>query len=79
MIQRMKTTLLVPDQLFGELKRQAVKGGKTLSALVEELLRRGLKEPASRKRLRPLPSFDAGRARVDIADRNALERAMDER
>ena len=72
----MKTTLMVPDQLFGELKRQASRSGKTLSALVEELLRRGMKEPVGRRRLRPLPSFDAGKARVDVADRNALEQAM---
>ncbi len=75
----MKTTLVVPDHLFGELKKQAVREGRTLSALVEEFIRKGLSQPRRRHRLRPLPSFDTGRARVDVSDRNALERAMEGR
>lgn len=75
----MKTTLVVPDHLFGELKKQAVREGRTMSALVEEFIRKGLSQPRRRHRLRSLPSFDTGRARVDVSDRDALERAMEGR
>jgi hypothetical protein len=75
----MKTTLLLPDPLFGELKRKAAREGRTLSGLVEEVLRKGLARPAPRRKLRPLPSFDTGRALVDVSDRDALDRATEGR
>ncbi len=38
----MKTTLIIPDRLFRELKRVAARRRATLSAVVEETLRKGL-------------------------------------
>jgi hypothetical protein len=76
----MKTTLILPDPLFERLKRRALESGSTLSALVSELLHRGL--DASGRRRRPprrLPSFDGGRPAVDPADREELYRAMEGR
>jgi len=71
----MKITLVIPDPLFRELEKQAVRERRTLSSLVEESIRTNLSRPC-RRRLRPLPSFDTGRSRADVSDRNALERAM---
>lgn len=38
----MKTTLIIPDNLVRELKRLAAERGQTLSAVVAEVMRRGL-------------------------------------
>lgn len=73
----MKTTLLIPDHLFRELKRRAARRGETLSAVVAEVLRRGLAEPRGSADLPPLPTHRMGRAQVDVADRDALYRAME--
>jgi hypothetical protein len=73
MVFRMKTTLLIPDPVFDDLKRQAAKRGTTLSALATELLRKGLAERPKPVKLPPLPSFEMGwPPKVDIADRSAL-------
>lgn len=73
----MKTTLMIPDGVYKEIKRRAAESGRSISDLVSELLLAGLrpaKLPA--RSLPPLPSFDMGKARVNLADRNALEDAM---
>jgi hypothetical protein len=73
MVFRMKTTLIIPDPVFDDLKRQAAKRGTTMSALAAELLRKGLAERPKRHKLSPLPSFDIGwPPKVNIADRNEL-------
>ena len=73
MVFRMKTTLLIPDPVFDDLKRQAAKRGTTLSALAAELLHKGLAERPKRVKLPPLPSFNMGwPPKVDVADRDAL-------
>ncbi len=82
MVLHMKTTLVIPDPLFRELKRRAVERGQTLSALVTDYLQRGLAEPpraAGGRHLPPLPTFSAGRSLVDVADREALYDTMEER
>jgi hypothetical protein len=38
----MKTTLIIPDPVFQDLKRHAAKRGTTMSELAAELLRKGL-------------------------------------
>ena len=76
MIIHMKTTLIIPDTLMRELKRRAARRGETLSAVVAEALRRGLAEPAVGE-LPPLPVHPMGRPLVDVADRDALYRAME--
>jgi hypothetical protein len=78
MVFRMKTTLVIPDPVFRDLKRCAVERGETISELVTELLRKGLTARPNRKRLPPLPSFDMGRARVDVTDRDALYEVMEQ-
>lgn len=77
MFFHMKTTLMIPDHVFRELKRRAARQGETLSAVVAEALRRGLAEPEGAAEPAPLPVFRMGRPKVDLADRDALYRAMD--
>jgi hypothetical protein len=77
MIFPMKTTLIIPDSLVRALKRRAAERGTTLSAVVAEVLRRGL-ESSPEGELPELPTYRMGRPKVDIADRDALYRAMEE-
>jgi plasmid stability protein len=74
----MKTTLQIDDGVMKKLKREAARQGKTMSELVETALRRMLEAPAAKKALPPLPTFKGGEELVDIADRDALYRAMEE-
>jgi hypothetical protein len=75
----MRTTLVIDDALFRELKRRAAEQNRTLSELTEETLRLGLavRRPARRCPRRRLPSFSMGRPRVDLADRNHLYEVLD--
>lgn len=80
MILHMRTTLVIDDELFRELKRRAVEENRTLSDLTQEVLRRGLASRpagrASRRKVR-LPSFAMGKPRVDLADRDQLYDVLD--
>jgi hypothetical protein len=75
----MRTTLVIDDALFKELKRLAVEQRRTLSDVTQEALRRGLAESAPPKRAGRvrLRSFALGRPRVDLADRNQLFDVLD--
>jgi hypothetical protein len=75
----MKTTLNLDPALVARLKREAARQRRTMSELTESALRllfRGRKEPA---RLPELPVLASGGARVDVANRDALYQAMEER
>jgi hypothetical protein len=75
----MRTTLVIDDALFRELKRRAVEQNRTLSDVTQDALRRGLAVATSRRRKKPgrLPTFAMGRPRVDLADRNQLYDVLD--
>ena len=74
----MKTTLMINDTVFASLKREAVRQGKSMSELVEAALRLFLtKKPPAGRRIK-LPTFNSGGHLVDISDREALYRAMEE-
>jgi hypothetical protein len=75
----MKTTLVIDDGVMAKLKREAARSGRTMSELVETALRRFLQARSEPPGLSPLPSFKSGGALVDIADREALYRAMEGR
>ena len=77
MLIHMRTTLVIPDHLMRELKRRAAQRGQTLSAVVAEVVRRGLDEREGVVDLAPLPTHRMGSAKVDVADRDALYRAME--
>ena len=79
MVSHMKTTLNIDDSVMAELKREAARQGRTMSELVETALRLLLRAQRKRAELPPLPTFNSGGMRVDIADREALYDAMDDR
>lgn len=79
MVCHMKTTLNIDDTVMASLRREAARTGRTMSELVETALRQLLQRPAGVTELVPLPSFDSGGALVDVADRDALYRVMEER
>ena len=74
-----KTTLNIDEPVMVAIKREAARRGTTMSALVEEALRKELRVRPDDTPLSPLPTFDSGGALVDIADRDALYRAMEGR
>ena len=75
----MKTTLNIDDRVMARLKREAARSGRTMAELVETALRLLLQSKPDKTKLFPLPSFESGGALVDIADREALYRAMEGR
>jgi hypothetical protein len=75
----MKTTLNIDDKVMTDLKREAARQGRTMSELVETALRLLLQSHRRRTKIKPLPTFHGGGELVDIADRNALYDAMEDR
>ncbi|MGH2779882.1 MAG: hypothetical protein ACRDLA_00400 [Thermoleophilaceae bacterium] len=72
----MKTTLVIPDPLFRDLKKRAVERGETMSNLVAEFIRRGLNEKPRPLKLSPLPKKHMGKPLVDITKRDELDRVL---
>ncbi len=78
MVYHMKTTLNIADSVMKELKREAARQGRTMSELVEAALRRLLQQRDPLPELPPLPSLGSGGHLADVANREALYRAMEE-
>jgi hypothetical protein len=73
MVIHMKTTLIIPDPIFRDLKRRAAERSETMSALATKYLVQGLRE--SRKPRHPFRfrTFSGGGTlKVNVADREAL-------
>ena len=79
MVFHMKTTLNIDDRVMTELKREAARQRRTMSELVETALRLFFRSQRKRSEIPPLPTFHGGVERLDIADRNTLYDAMDDR
>ena len=77
MVFHMKTTLNISDVVMRQLKEEAGRQGKTMSELVENALRKLFQKQSASVSLPPLPEFDSGGARVNIANREALYDFMD--
>ena len=74
-----RTTLLLDDSLYADLKRRAAAEGRTLTEVVEAALRLGLQGGSGRRRPRlELPSYDLGPFLTDPSDRGA-QRTLPER
>ena len=76
MLSHMKrTTLQLDPALYHELRRRAAGEGRTLTDIVEQVLRDGLRAatPARRARV-SLPSYDLGPALIDPARPGRLTR-----
>jgi len=78
MVFHMKTTLNIDDSVMKKLKQEAARRGCTMSELVESALRLLLQPRKTSTKIPPLPTFKSEGHRVDIADREALYRVMDE-
>ena len=76
MVTHMKTTLNISDATMHELKREAVRQGRTMSELVEAASA-PLHGPKPARELPPLPEFHGGDLLVDVADRQALYDVME--
>jgi hypothetical protein len=79
MVFHMKTTLNIDDEIMKRLKEESVRQGRTMSELLESALRLMFRSPRSRKKLPPLPTFEGGVPRVNVANREALEDFMEGR
>ena len=76
----MRTTIRLDDDLLARAKRAAAERGTTLTALIEDSLRRALAPPAVPQRPRqPLPTVagDGLQPGVDLDDTAALLDHMD--
>ena len=74
-----KTTLNIDDAVMAQLKREAVRQGRTMSDLVETALRLLFRSQQAPEDVPDLPTFHSGGALVDVADRDALYQAMEGR
>ncbi len=76
-----RTTLILNERQFAELKKLAAEDRRTLSSVTEEILRMGLSARRQRKagRVSRLPTWSMGRPKVDLADRDALYKTMEGR
>ena len=81
MVSHIKTTLNIDDTVIARLRQESARQKRTMSELVEAALRLlfAANKEAKKKKLPSLPSFDGGKPRVDIADRNALYAVMEGR
>ena len=81
MVSHMKTTLNIDDTVMRRLKETAARRKTTMSALVEAGIRQVLAEPAAadgQGGLPPLPKWQSGGFQVDIANREALYRVLED-
>jgi hypothetical protein len=75
-----RTTLILDDSLYLELKRRAAVEGRTLTEVVEHWLRLGWQAAVTARRARvSLPSYDLGPYLVDPAERRGLGVARERR
>ena len=74
MLSHMKrTTLILDPALYTDLKKRAAAEGRTLTEVVEHLLRLGIQAAAGGRRGRvKLPSYDLGPFLVSPTDRAGL-------
>jgi hypothetical protein len=73
----MKTTLNISDVVMRRLRQESARQGRTMSELVESALRMLFGSQKKTAKLPPLPEFDSGGSRVDVANRDALYEVME--
>ena len=76
----MRTTIRLDDDLLNRAKRVAIERGTTLTAVIEDALRRALAPPTHDRRPVSLPTFrgDGLRPEVDLDDTASLLDLMDQ-
>jgi hypothetical protein len=77
----MRTTVRIDDDLYREVKARAARSGRTVAAVLEDAVRRGL-NPTDRTAAGSYTIRPTGRgglrSRVDLTSNTALAEAMDE-
>jgi hypothetical protein len=72
-----RTTLVLDERAYTDLKKRAAEEGRTVSDLVNDFIRAGLQRPDRTSRRRPrLPAYSMGSSAVNLADRDALSDRM---
>ena len=76
----MRTTLDIDDPILHDLKQLKAREGKSLGRLVSDLLAQALNARAavSADTSRPVWVAKPMRARIDLADKEAVHRALDQ-
>ncbi|MEB3979827.1 ribbon-helix-helix domain-containing protein [Mycobacterium sp. 663a-19] len=77
----MRTTIRIDDDLYREVKARAARSGRTVAAVLEDAVRRGLNpaDRASGRRYTVRPTGAGGlRPGVDLTSNAAIAEAMDE-
>jgi hypothetical protein len=76
-----RTTVRLPEDLVRQAKRKAAAEGRSLTALIEDGLRRVLREPEPDRRRRVLPPVSAAggglKPGIDLDDMGALQEMDD--
>jgi glycerate kinase len=77
----MRTTIRIDDDLYRDVKAQAARSGRTVAAVLEDAVRRGL-TPSTQRREKPYAVQPIGtgglRPGVDLSSNAAVAEAMDE-
>ncbi len=73
----MKATFNIDETVMKRLKHEAARQRRTMSELAESALRRMFQSSQKKQYSPQLPTFHGGRELVDMADRNALYEAME--
>ena len=77
MVNHMKTTLNLSSAIMRLLKQESVKQNRTMTELVETALRTLFQNQTSADKLSPLPEYDCGGARINVANREVLYEIME--
>ena len=77
MFCHMKTTLNISDVTMRAVKREAARRQQTMSAWVEAALRAMVEAKPPAADLPPLPEFNSGGLRVNVANREILYNVME--
>jgi hypothetical protein len=76
-----RTTIRIDDDLYRQVKEKAARSGRTVAAVLEDAVRRGLRpaEQSAAGRYAVRPTGRGGlRPGVDLASNAAIAEAMDE-
>ena len=79
LVNHMKTTLNIDDQLMAKVKQEAARQGRTMSEFIESALRVALQANRKQSRQTALPTFRGGTFRVNVGNNDALQDFMEGR